>query len=61
MLKYHAESRSFKGTVENSVLEWCRNLDNNDVPNDGGRYALLTPRQWGMAMLVEEFASAESS
>ena len=42
-----------------SLLEWCEALDDNDVPNDGQRYGLLTPRMWSQAMTVEEFASAD--
>ena len=47
------------GTIRAGLLSMVEGLDANDVPNDGGRYAALTPRQWGMAMLVEEFASAD--
>jgi hypothetical protein len=46
-------------TVRNSLLAMCEALDDNDVPNDGQRYALLTPRAWSQAMTVEEFASSD--
>lgn len=42
-----------------SLLTWCEALDANDVPNDGGRYGILTPRAWSQAMVVEEFNSAD--
>lgn len=42
-----------------SLLEMCEALDDNDVPNDGMRYGLLTPRAWSQAMTVEEFASGD--
>jgi len=45
--------------VRNGMLQMSENLDDNDVPNDGNRYGLLTPRAWSMAMTVEEFASAD--
>ncbi|NIA72277.1 hypothetical protein HBA54_27160 [Pelagibius litoralis] len=34
-------------------------LDDNDVPDDGNRWGLLTPRQWSHALTVSEFASAD--
>ena len=45
--------------VRNSLLQMSEALDDNDVPNDGGRYGLLTPRAWSMSMTVQEFASAD--
>ncbi len=44
--------------VRSSLLQMAEALDDNDVPNDGGRYGLLTPRAWSQAMTVESFASA---
>ena len=29
------------------------------MPNDGGRYGLLTPRMWSQSMTVEEFSAAD--
>ena len=46
-------------TVRNALIGMLEALDANDVPNDGGRYVLLTPRAWAFALLVEEFASAD--
>jgi len=45
--------------VRNSLLQMVEALDANDVPNDGMRYALLTPRAYAMAMTVKEFASSD--
>lgn len=45
--------------VRNALLQMVEALDDNDVPNDGGRYGLLTPRAWAMAMTVREFSSAD--
>ena len=47
------------GTVLASLLQSTEALDDNDVPNDGQRYGLLTPRAWAAAMTAEEFASAD--
>lgn len=45
--------------VRNSLLEMTEALDNNDVPVDGDRFGLLTPRAYSMAATVEEFSSAD--
>lgn len=45
--------------VRNGLLQMVEGLDDNDVPNDGGRYGILTPRLWAQAMTVKEFASAD--
>lgn len=42
-----------------SMLQMCEAMDGNDVPNDGQRYGLLTPRAWSQAMTVDEFSSAD--
>lgn len=34
-------------------------LDENDVPDDGERYGVLTPRAWAQAMKVEQFSSGD--
>ncbi len=34
-------------------------LDDNDVPNDGNRWGLLTPRSWATAMTIQEFADGD--
>lgn len=45
--------------VLNGLLQMVEALDDNDVPNDGGRYAILTPRMWARAQKVKEFNSAD--
>jgi hypothetical protein len=42
-----------------SMLEWSRALDRNDVPNDGMRYAAVTPHVWSCLSKVTAFASAD--
>lgn len=46
-------------TVRNSLIEIVEGLNALDVPDDGQRYGLLTPRAYSQAMTVEEFASAD--
>lgn len=46
-------------TIRAGLLTLVEALDDNDVPNDGGRYGLLTPRMWSQAMTVTSFASAD--
>lgn len=46
-------------TVRATMLELVEALDANDVPNDGGRYGILTPRLHSQLMTVEEFASGD--
>lgn len=45
--------------IRNSLLKMAEGLDGNDVPVDGDRYGLLTPRAYSMAATVEEFSSAD--
>lgn len=45
--------------VENAYLNWVKALDANDVPNDGGRFGVLSPFAWAALMKVESFASAD--
>lgn len=45
--------------VRNSLLEMVTALNTNDVPDDGDRYAVLTPQAWAHAATVEEWASAD--
>lgn len=46
-------------TILASALEWSEALDGNDVPNDGQRYAVVTPRLHSQLSTVEEFTSAD--
>ena len=50
---------SSSAAVRNGLLTMSEAMDDNDVPNDGQRYGLLTPRAWTLAMTVEEFSSAD--
>lgn len=47
------------GITRALFLETEEALNNNDVPNDGNRWLLLTPRQWAIAMTIKEFQSAD--
>ena len=42
-----------------SLLDWTEELDDNDCPNDGQRYALVTPRMWAQCQTVKEFNSGD--
>lgn len=46
-------------TVRNAMIEMLEALDNADVPDDGQRYVLLTPRAWSMAETVQQFSSSD--
>ena len=48
-----------KRTIRAGLLTCIEGLDSNDVPNDGGRYAILSPRLWNQAMTVPSFAEAD--
>lgn len=43
----------------NSLLKVVKALDANDVPNDGGRYCVLTPFAWAAAMRLQQFANSQ--
>jgi hypothetical protein len=45
--------------ARNALLDLSQAADANDVPNDGMRYGLLTPKMWEHAMTVQAFASAD--
>ncbi len=55
---------SFVGTHSGAItrtllLQSAETLDDNDVPNDGERWGLMTPRQWSSAMTISEFANGD--
>jgi hypothetical protein len=54
-------SVSLTGTSQflSSMLEWSRALDRNDVPNDGQRYAVVSPFAWSCLSKITAFASAD--
>lgn len=43
----------------NSLLGWIGALDAADVPNDGGRYAVLSTKAWQAAMRLMSFANSQ--
>lgn len=45
--------------IQSSLIQMVEALDANSVPNDGMRYAALTPRAYAQAMTVESFASQD--
>ena len=45
--------------IRRGILTMVEGLDDNDVPNDGQRYGLLTPRMWSQLMVVKEFNAAD--
>jgi hypothetical protein len=46
-------------TILGSLLAVDEQLTENDVPDDGDRWGLLTPHAWSAAMIVPQFASAD--
>lgn len=46
-------------TVRNSLIEIVEAMDAANLPDDGQRYILLTPRGWSQAEVVEQFSSAD--
>ncbi len=47
------------GLTRSLLLQAVEALDDADVPDDGQRWGVLTPRQWSLALTVPEFASAD--
>lgn len=45
--------------IRATTQQFCEALWDNDVPNDGENFAVVTPRYWSQLMMVEEFASAD--
>ncbi|MDQ3096272.1 MAG: phage capsid protein [Actinomycetota bacterium] len=48
-----------ENAIRNSILLMSEALDDNDVPNDGQRYGIVTPRVWAYMSTVEEFANSQ--
>jgi hypothetical protein len=42
-----------------NLLEAVEKLDDNDVPDDGQRWGVLSPRSWSSALTIDEFASGD--
>lgn len=56
---YQTNSGSAAANSLALMLEAIAILDQNYVPDDGERYALLTPKAWAQAMRVAQFTSAD--
>ncbi len=41
------------------ILEAFTKLNNEDVPDDGERYAIVSPQAWNQLLSIEEFSSAD--
>jgi hypothetical protein len=48
-----------KAAILAGALEWAENAWDNDVPNDGMVFAVVTPRLWSQFMLNDQFSRAE--
>lgn len=47
-----------EGLTKERILKAFTLLNNNDVPDDGERYGLLSPEAWNQLMGIEEFSNA---
>jgi len=47
------------GLTRNIALEICKTLDEQEVPDDGMRFAALTPAAWSFLYTISEFANAD--
>jgi hypothetical protein len=51
---------SYSGNVTRALLlQAVETLDSNDVPRDGMRFGLLSPRAWSTAMTIDEFKRSD--
>lgn len=48
-----------KATVLATAIEFAEAAWNNDVPNDGQVYAVVTPRYWSQLMTTDQFSRSE--
>lgn len=48
-----------KATVLATAIEFAEAVWDNDVPNDGEVYAVVTPRYWSQLMTVDQFQNAD--
>ena len=48
-----------KAAILATLLEWAEAAWDNDVPNDGQVYGIVTPRLWSQAMTVDQFQNAD--
>ncbi len=47
-----------EGLTKARILKAFTTLNNNDVPDDGERYGLVSPEQWNQLLNIEEFSSS---
>lgn len=47
------------GAILATAVQFCEAVWDNDVPNDGMVYCVVTPRYWSQLSMVEQFASAD--
>ena len=50
---------SSEALTKERILSAFTLLNTNDVPDDGERYALVSPAQWNQLLSIEEFSSAK--
>lgn len=48
-----------KAAFKNKVLEAIEKLNTYDVPDDGQRFSVLSPRTWSWMMLIDEFVRSD--
>jgi len=48
-----------KAAILAGLLSWVEAVWANDVPNDGNVFAVMTPRLWSQAMLLDQFQREE--
>ena len=49
---------SSEALTKERILDAFTTLNANDVPDDGERYALVSPAQWNQLLSIEEFSSS---
>lgn len=55
----HTWVQTSRAALLASLLTYIQRLDDLDVPNDGERYGLLTPRAFASMMAVDQFQSSD--
>lgn len=48
-----------EAAVRNSLINLVNAANSNDVPDDGQRYCVMSPKAWAFASTVEEWSSAD--
>ena len=52
-------SSAYNNALQDAVMEGFKALNDQDVPDDGGRICLVGPHQWNHLLKVTEFASSD--